>query len=278
MTEIDATHEAAYLTDQARPGWPALMARFGAESLRVLAAPGVMRDIAYGAHRRQVYDVVPAATETPRAIVVYLHAGYWQARDKADFAFLAPAFARLNCATVLANYPLCPDVTVPGLTEAARALVPAVLERFGRRPIIVAGHSAGAHLAVELAMTDWAGRDLPPHPVAAVIGLSGVYDLQPLVATSLNVRLGLDAARARAASPLRRVGPRGAPALFAVGGAETAAFAEQSRRMAAAWSDHGHKTALEVVEGADHFSLLADLVDPAQRLNAAVAALIGAAV
>ena len=67
-----------------------------------------------------------------------------------------------------------------------------------------------------------------------LIGLSGGYDLRPLVATSLNVRLGLDAATARAASPVRRVGPRGCPALFVVGGGETAAFLDQSRRMAAA--------------------------------------------
>lgn len=277
MAEIDAALEAAYLTDQARPSWPGLLAHFGAESRRVLDGPGVMRDIAYGPHRRQVYDLVPADA-APRAIALYLHAGYWQSRDKADFAFLAPGFAKLGCATALVNYPLAPDVTVAALTEAVRAVVPALIERFGRLPIIAIGHSAGAHLAVELAMTDWAGRDLPPHPVAGVIGLSGVYDLAPMVATSLNVRLGLTEATARAASPSRRVGPRGCPALFAVGGAETAAFLGQSRRMAAAWSEAGHAATLEVAAAADHFSLLADLVDPATPLNAAMATLFATAI
>lgn len=277
MAEIDAALEAAYLTDQARPSWPGLMAQFGAESRRVLDGPGVMRDIAYGAHRRQVYDVVPAET-APRAIVLYLHAGYWQSRDKADFAFLAPSFTALNCAFVLANYPLAPDLGIAALTEAVRALVPALIERFGRVPIVAVGHSAGAHLAVELALTDWAARDLPTHPVTGVIGLSGVYDLAPLVATSLNQRLGLTDATARAASPVRRVGPRGSPALFAVGGGETTAFVDQNRRMAAAWSDAGHPAQAEVVGEADHFSLLATLIDPASRLHAAAAALIASAV
>lgn len=277
MAEIDAALEAAYLTDQARPSWPGLMAQFGAESRRVLDGPGVMRDIAYGAHRRQVYDVVPTE-KAPRAIVLYLHAGYWQSRDKADFAFLAPSFTAHNCAFVLANYPLAPDLGIAALTEAVRALVPALIERFGRLPIVAVGHSAGAHLAVELAMTDWAARDLPPHPVTGVIGLSGVYDLAPLVATSLNQRLGLTDATARAASPVRRVGPRGCPALFAVGGGETAAFVDQNRRMAAAWGDAGHPAQAEVVGAADHFSLLATLADPASRLHAAAAALIASAV
>jgi arylformamidase len=273
MSEIDAAAEAAYLTDQPRPSWPALLARYQAESLRVLAGPGVMRDIAYGPQRRQVYDLVPAAG-APRGVVAYLHAGYWQSRDKAEFAFLAPAFTAMGCAVVMANYPLCPNVSVPALTEAARALVPALMERFGTLPIVAVGHSAGAHLAVELAMTDWAGRGLPAAPVAGLIGLSGVYDLRPLVATSLNVRLGLDAATARAASPVRRVGPRGCPALFVVGGGETVAFLDQSRRMAAAWGDAGHRGQLEIVGEADHFSLLAELADPAGWLHAAATALV----
>lgn len=273
MSEIDAALEAAYLTDQARPSWPGLIAHFGAESQRVLAGPGVMRDVAYGGHRRQVYDLVPGP-ETPRAVALYLHAGYWQSRDKADFAFLAPTFGRLGCATIVANYPLAPEMGVAAITEATRAVVPAILERFGPLPIIAVGHSAGAHLAVELAMTDWAGRDLPARPVAAVVGLSGVYDLAPLTLTSLNVRLGLNAATARAASPVRRVGPRGVPGLFAVGGGETTAFHDQSRRMSAAWHDAGHRGTLEIVGEADHFSLLAELADPASRLNAAAAALI----
>ena len=71
MSEIDAAAEAAYLTDQPRPSWPALLARYQAESQRVLAGPGVMRDIAYGPQRRQVYDLVPAAG-APRGVVAYL--------------------------------------------------------------------------------------------------------------------------------------------------------------------------------------------------------------
>lgn len=277
MFEIDAALEAAYLTDQARSSWPGLIARFAAESQRVLAGPGVMRDVAYGGHRRQVYDLVPGP-ETPKAVALYLHAGYWQSRDKADFAFLAPAFGRLGCASVVANYPLAPETGVASITEAVRAVVPAILERFGALPIVAIGHSAGAHLAVELAMTDWAGRDLPARPVAAVVGLSGVYDLAPLVLTSLNVRLGLNAAAARAASPMRRVGPRGAPALFAVGGGETTAFHDQSRRMSAAWHDAGHRAAHEIVGDADHFSLLATLADPSSRLNGLMAELVAGAV
>jgi arylformamidase len=210
----------------------------------VLAGPDVRRDLAYGPRPRQRYDLVPAM-EPARAVVVYLHAGYWQGRDKADFAFLAPTFTALGCDVALANYPLAPGTAVAGITEAARALVPALRAATAARdgaalPVVLVGHSAGAHLAVELALTDW-GPAVPAGAIAAVVALSGVFDLAPLVATSLNQRLDLDAASARAASPLWRVGRRATPALFAVGGGETPAFHDQTERMAAAWRAAGHR-------------------------------------
>ena len=154
------------------------------------------------------------------------------------------------------NYPLCPDVTLAELTQAVRGAVPALLATSNARSVIVAGHSAGAHLAVELAMTDWAARGGEATPIAGIVGLSGVYDLQPLLATPLNERLRLDPASAAAASPLDRITSGLPPALLAVGGAETAAFADQTARMAAAWRLAGNIARVVVDPGADHFSLL----------------------
>jgi arylformamidase len=145
----------------------------------------------------------------------------------------------------------------------------------GRSPeLIAAGHSAGAHLAVELALTDWRGLGLGLNPVSAVIGLSGVYDLAPLIATPLNEKLKLDADAARAASPVARVKPGMPRALFAVGGAETDAFLRQNEAMASAWADAGNPSRALVIEGADHFSLLSELMDPGSPLSKAVVALV----
>jgi arylformamidase len=272
---IDPDRERAYLGGQARPDWPQRLARFAAASAEVLARPEVVRDLAYGPHPRQRFDFVPVDGEA-RAVAIFLHAGYWQARDRTGFAFLADAFAACGCDTVLANYPLAPDASVAEITAAVRDLFPAVAARERARrgrvpPILATGHSAGAHLAVELAIGEPSGE---APPIAAVLGLSGVYDLAPLVATSLNAKLGLTAANARAASPLHRVGPRGCPALFAVGGGETAAFLDQNRRMAAAWTAAGHPSEWLEVGADDHFSLLDRLGETDGPLAAGLAALV----
>ncbi len=261
---------AEYLTDQARPHHPALLAAFGQESEAAVAAWHPRLDLPYGPHPRQSFDFFTAQAPW-RGTLAYFHAGYWQARDKAMFRCLAPAFLAEGIDLALVNYPLCPDVSLAGLVEAARAAVPAVLRQAaslerGGAALVAAGHSAGAHIAVELALTDWSPRTLSP--ISGVAAFSGVYDLTPLLETPLNDKLRLDAATAQAASPLWRVRAGMPPALFAVGAAETAAFLDQNEAMHRAWRQAGNPAELLAVAGADHFSLLRHLQQPGDLLSA----------
>jgi arylformamidase len=281
-TPIDPIHEAAYVVDQRRPHWPATIAGFEAASAEVAGRPAFTADLAYGPRERERFDWYATQGEA-RGILVYLHPGYWQLRDKTLFRCLMPLFADMGLDVATVGYPLCPEASLAELTESVRAAVPAVLDH-GRRtrgrdlPIIAAGHSAGGHLAVELALTEGSDFGLAASPIAGVVALSGVYDLAPLVATSLNVALHLDAASARAASPVFRVGSRGCPALFAVGGGETTAFVDQNRRMAEAWRAAGHPAQVFESPGDDHFSLITRLQDRTGALHRAVADLVATAV
>ena len=66
--------------------------------------------------------------------------------------------------------------------------------------------------------------------VRAAYGLSGVYDLAPLIGTSLNQALYLSAGISRAASPMFRPAPaKGRRFVAADGGDESAEFLRQSR-------------------------------------------------
>ena len=184
-------------------------------------------------------------------------------RSPKRFHLGAPPLLDAGFNVALVNYPLCPDATLETLTEAVRDFVPAVRGQKGvvELPLIAAGHSAGAHLAVELALTDWAARGVPPDAISGVAALSGIYDLEPLVATPINDNLRLDAAAARAASPIHRVRSGLPPALFALGGLETAAFRAQNAEMCAAWEKSGNSGSTLVVDDADHFSLLRGLTE-----------------
>lgn len=277
---IDSAAEHAYVSGQGRPHWPDLIASFVARSEVTAARDDVRLDLPYGPHPRQTYDLVPASAPA-RGTLIYLHPGYWQMRDKAQFRFLGEVFGAMGFDTVIANYPLAPDRGVTEITEAVRALVPVARDdtraRHGRDlPLVAAGHSAGAHLAVELALTDPAQWGLPISPIAAVLALSGVYDLEPLVETSLNAKLALTPETARAASPVHRAERAACPALFVVGAAETPAFLAQNRDMAAAWRRIGAAAIEREEPEADHFTLIARLADEKTALSNAVATFLNA--
>jgi arylformamidase len=250
----DATH--AYLTGQLHPSQTQLLEDFAAESEAAVAACPPRLDIPYGRHEREVFDLF-VSPHAWRGTVAYFHAGFWQARDKAQFRFLAKEFIAEGMDVALVNYPLCPDVSLRQLVGCAQASIPKILDTVrgigrGGEALIAAGHSAGGHIAVELAL---AGASL-----SAIIAISGIYELAPLLATRLNEKLRLDEVEARAMSPLHRLaGPRLAgklpPALFIAGALETPEFRAQSEAMNLAWRPAWRSSYMEIA-GADHFSVL----------------------
>lgn len=146
-------------------------------------------DIAYGADAKQRLDVyVPNATAgAPRAIVLFWHGGRWSYGDKSDYRFVGAALAELGCTAVLPNYRHYPEVKLPGfMQDAARAAHWADVHArdFGadHERLYLMGHSAGAHMAVLLALDPryFAAIGAPPPTIAGVIGLSGPYDFLPL--------------------------------------------------------------------------------------------------
>lgn len=259
--------EFQYLTGQARPGFSALFEDFERRSADAVRSGACELDLRYGTAERCTFDFFDAGPAA-RGVLIYLHAGYWQWRDKAGFRFIAPALVRRGLHVAMVNYPLCPTVSLADLTETVRTAVPVVLGRVDAAlPLVAMGHSAGGHLAMEMALTDWTARGLPMATVAGVVALSGLYDLAPLVQTSLNENLRLDAQSAAAASPLYRAAPGGPPLLLAAGADETPAMREQSRRMHEVWLAMGNPSVLHYEPDADHFSLLQRLVTPRSALG-----------
>ena len=254
-------HQFQYVEGQGRPGFPALLAQFQADSDAAAAQAGAELDLPYGAHPRQRFDFFPAQGEA-QGVMLYLHAGYWQSRDKSLFRFLAPAFQARGFHVALANYPLCPDVTLDELVAAVTPSVAAVAAHARQRegndlPLVVAGHSAGAHLASVLGLSH---GDRPRHDPARVDGvwaISGIYDLAPLVDTTLNQKLRLDLATARRLSPLLTAQAAPVPAVWLVGGAETPAFVAQNATMHQRWQASAWSACVDM-PGADHFTVLQD--------------------
>lgn len=266
----DTTPEFQYVTGQIRTSFGLLLAEFEERNAQALSQHGWELDVPYGHHPRQAFDVRP--TDLPAlGTVIYFHAGYWQSRDKAQFRFLAPAFNALGWHAVLVNYPLCPEVSVSQIVqsadEALRHVVDHQLSKNRAGPLVFCGHSAGGHLVVELALRQARSSEALRLPLVGVLPISGIFDLEPLVKTSLNQRLKLDSDQARACSPIHRASFGAVPALFLVGETETAAFHAQSQDMTQAWQAQGNQAACESIKDADHFSILDQLCTPHGRVD-----------
>jgi len=260
-----------------------------AASARVRGAVVCRTDIAYGAGAAERLDVFPpsgsaaARTAALAPAVIYIHGGYWQLSDKSDTSFVAPAIGAAGIAFVSLNYALAPAVDMDRIVGQIRSAVAFVWRNsadlgIDRDRMVVAGHSAGGHLAAMAAAADWpaVAPDLPADPIKAVCGISGLYDLEPIRLCYLNDVLGLDAAGAGRNSPIGLAPRIPGPILLAVGGDETDEYHRQQTALAGSWRERGADVREMVVPGAHHYSIIRVLADANSSLCRAVCELVTA--
>jgi arylformamidase len=268
----DIDYEVEYNNRARIPEHPALFAGWArdAAAYRERHAPRV---IAYGAGARNQIDFF--AGEGGGPIVVFIHGGYWQAFDASSFSHLAGGLNAHGIGVAIPSYDLCPDVSVDQIIRQMRMAV-RELARAGQ-PLVVSGHSAGGHLAACLLATDWPAYDasLPQNLVLAAYSISGLFDLGPLVETSINKALHLDPATARTASPLFSVAPTRGSLDAVVGEKESAEYFRQSSTIVDAWGATGLATRFGTVPGANHITAIAPLADPDSPMVARLKQLAG---
>lgn len=229
-----------------------IYAQLQLDSAAARAATTCELDLSYGPEPAQRLDYFPAAHyEAP--LFLFIHGGDWYAQDKRDFSFIAPPLVEAGIAVALINYALAPRASLEEIAEHSQEAIRwahahARVLGFDPSRLVVGGHGAGAHLAA-LAQA-WR----PRLPIAAGAVLSGIYDLVPLLRSSLNLPLALDEERARRLSPIYQRRPAGVPALIGVGGAETRSFRLQAR----AFAQHCGRVAMPYPD-LDHFGVVAAL-------------------
>ena len=256
----DIDYEVEYNNRARVPENPAIIAGWArdAAAYRERCAP---RAVTYGPGARQRIDFFPGGDEG--SIVVFIHGGYWQALDGSFFSHLAGGLNAHGIGVAIPSYDLCPAVTVADIVGQMRAAMRELAR--GGRSLVVSGHSAGGHLAACMLATDWPAYDasLPADLVPAAYAISGLFDLEPLVATSINTALHLDQPSARAASPLFWRVPRSGSLDAVVGENESAEYFRQSRTIVDRWGGAAGITArFGVIPAANHFTAIAPLADP----------------
>ena len=270
MDDADAYYEGQYNNRLSIPDAADCNARGVLRSTAARARLASRLDLAYGPSPRQRIDLYPAAA--PGApILSFIHGGYWRSRDKSEFAFIAEPFVAAGITVAMPEYDLAPAVTVGTIVEqmvAAHAWLYRHAGEHGadRSRLFVAGHSAGGHLAAMMAATRWNEIDpaLPADLVKGAYAISGVFDLMPMLHFSFNADIRLDAASAKAMSPIEHCPAWPVPVRTAAGALESDEFRRQCRTLAERWpaSVKGHMD----VPGCHHLSVAEALADPGNAL------------
>jgi arylformamidase len=213
-------------------------------------------DLRYGPRERNRIDFLKAAEKGPT--LLFIHGGYWQTRAKETFAVFANGPMAHGINVALIGYTLAPDATLDEIVAEIHSgldFLAAQLSALGGDPnrIVVSGWSAGGHLTSMVLS----------HPqVKAGMAISGIYDLEPIRNSYLNVKLGLDEAASRRNSPMMQAGGVLKPLSLVVGSAELPLLRKQTADFAGHRAKHGLPVTYEEIPGANHFSIMNEMMSP----------------
>jgi arylformamidase len=267
--EVD--YEAEYNNRARVPEHPGIIAAWDRDAAAfrdgMVAAGRAGLALAYGPHERHRIDLFRPETDRNGPIALFIHGGYWQALDRSAFSHMAGGLVAHGVPVALMSYRLCPEVTVADIIDDARAAARWLWHQHRRR-LLAIGHSAGGHLAACLLATDWTEGDggLPEHLVPAAVALSGLFDLEPLTGTSVNDKVRMTHETANRASPLAWPAPAGGWLEAYVGSEESGEYHRQADSIVKVWGGHGTETKMRVVPGANHFTVVNELADPASDI------------
>ena len=238
-----------------------------AASAAFRAAHGGHLDLPYGEAEREKWDLYPGR-DAGAPCLVFIHGGYWQRNRREDFAILAQGALAMGWSAALPGYTLAPDASLTTITwQVSRALdwlaANGAAHGIGG-PIVVAGWSAGGHLAALAA----------EHPaVTAALAMSGIHELAPIRDTFLNDKLRLTEDEVADLSPIRRAVVQ-KPIAIAYGARELPELRRQSRAFHRVRAEAQAPGPLIPIPGADHFRVLEALWTPDGALLRAAAELL----
>ena len=211
----------------------------------------------------------PSGNAERKPVLVFFFGGGWVHGARQDYPFVAKAFAARGYVVVLPDYRLVPEVRFPVFLQDAAAAVRWThdnIAKYGGDPdrIVLSGHSAGAYLAVMLALDrrylEAVGVD--SHVVRAAAGLAGPYDFYPFVKRRSIDAMG-QSPDPLATQPIHFARADAPPLLLVTGTEDTEVRPRNAINLAARQQALGsHTTGLKQYPGLDHNDLIMAISKP----------------
>lgn len=263
----DAYSNGAYIAGG--DAYPAKWAREAARFRDTVAAQGrAQLDQPYGSKPRERFDLF-LPSEPAKGIIIFVHGGYWMAFDKSSWSHLAAGALDHGWAVAMPSYTLCPEARISEITTEIVRAVGTIAERVAG-PLLLAGHSAGGHLVCRVGCADSPLPEAPRARIRHIVSISGLHDLRPLLATSMNRTLRMDASEAARESPALVLPMPDARVTCWVGTKERPEFLRQNALLANIWTGLGARMAERRAEGRHHFDVIEDLANPGSPLIGAL--------
>lgn len=223
----------------------------------------VRHDVAYGDHPRQRFDVYqPLMPAVDEAVIIFFYGGGWESGNRASYEFIGRKLAALGHIVVVPDYRIYPDVTFPEFVEdgalATAHVIGHLSEIAGQsRPLFLMGHSAGAHIAMLVAVNQTYLRRLGygTDELAGVIGLAGPYDFLPIESPRLKEIFPTPKAR-RDAQPINYVDANDPPVFLAHGDRDKRVWLRNSVNMANKLEEEGSEVVLKVYPDVTHAGMI----------------------
>lgn len=233
--------------------------------------------VEYGSHQRQKLDIyLPKTTQNfsanqsdaPKKVIIFYYGGNWDSGERADYKFAAEALASLGHIVVVPDYRVYPEVLFPELMAdpvSAAKWVKANIKKYNgdANQVFLAGHSAGAHIAVMMAINAeyLVAESLQPADFAGVIGLAGPYDFLPLTSDRLKTIFGAEGERWKS-QPINFVDGKNPPLLLAVGMKDGTVWPRNSINLAKKIKENNGSVEVVEFESYGHIDMVAKLAKP----------------
>lgn len=230
-------------------------------------------DVRYGDDARHSLDVYRPPDSVQEAaqlhpVVIFFYGGRWQSGDRREYEFAAQALTSRGFVVVVPDYRLYPEVVFPAFVEdGARAVAwtRQNIDRYNGDPtrIFVMGHSAGAHIALLLALDERYVRaaGLDSGVIAGAVGLAGPYDFLPFTSADVRALMGPEE-QWRVTQPISHVDASDPPVLLMHGTDDALVKSENALNLAAALEASGACASVLLYENVGHVELLLGLAGP----------------